>query len=128
MISWSKFDGAGFGFLGSRSRTKRKNGSAQCRRVSSRALILFSLSVLFWSGSLAARADLQFDVFLGYDGIVPEATWFPIVFEIKNDGPSFTGTVELTTGNQSQTRRLKVELPTGTLKRVVLPVFSTTRS
>ncbi|PYJ06105.1 MAG: hypothetical protein DME25_07205 [Verrucomicrobia bacterium] len=82
----------------------------------------------FCGGASAAQAPLQFDVFLGYDGVVPEASWFPIVCEIKNDGPSFTGTIELTSENQGQTRRLMVELPTGTLKRVVLPAFSTARA
>ena len=75
----------------------------------------------------SARAAIQFDVFLGYDGLVPEASWFPVVCEIKNDGPSFTGVVELNSGsyNQGQTRRVVVELPTGTLKRFTLPAFST---
>jgi hypothetical protein len=72
---------------------------------------------------------LQFDVFLGFDGIVPEASWFPVLCEIKNDGPTFNAIVEVECGsyNQGQTRRLAVELPTGTLKRVVIPVFSTAR-
>ena len=79
--------------------------------------------------TVAARAALQFDVFLGYDGVVPEASWFPAVFEVKNDGPSFTGIIEISSGrfNESQTRRLIVELPTGTLKRILIPVFSTAR-
>jgi hypothetical protein len=78
---------------------------------------------------LTSRAALQFDVFLGYDGIVPQASWFPVVCEIKNDGPAFVGTVELDGGrfNQDQTRRAVVELPTGTLKRFVIPVFSAVR-
>ena len=42
-----------------------------------------------------ARAALQFDVFLGYDGTVREASWFPIVCEIKNDGPPFAGVIGL---------------------------------
>ncbi|MCX6923913.1 MAG: hypothetical protein NT154_12005, partial [Verrucomicrobia bacterium] len=80
-------------------------------------------------GTLTCQAVLQFDVFLGYDGIVPQASWFPVVCEIKNDGPPFVGTVELDGGrfNQEQTRRAVVELPTGTLKRFVIPVFSATR-
>ena len=75
-------------------------------------------------------ANIQFDVFLGYDGIVPEASWFPIVCEVKNDGPSFTGTIVLKGGqfSQGQVRRIVVELPTKTLKRVVIPVFSSARS
>ncbi len=71
-----------------------------------------------------ARAALQFDVFLGFDDIVPEASWFPLVCELKNDGPSFTGIVEVRRQqDESQTRRVIVELPTGTLKQLVIPVF-----
>lgn len=75
------------------------------------------------------RGALQFDVFPGYDGIVPEGSWFPILFEIKNDGSSFNGTIEVTGGNNSpgQTYRITAELPTGTLKRFTVPVFSTSR-
>ena len=74
------------------------------------------------------RAALQFDVFPGYDGIVPEASWFPIVCEVKNDGPSFTGTVEVKRAdNDELTLLTTIELPTGTLKRFVLPMFSSGR-
>ncbi len=83
-----------------------------------------------WCGVGISHAALQFDVFLGYDGIVPEACWFPVVCEIKNDGFPFKGIVELSGGlnNPGQTVRQVVELPTGTLKRLVLPVFSTARN
>jgi hypothetical protein len=82
-------------------------------------------ALLFFFGFVQAQAALQFDVFLGYDGLVPEASWFPVVCEIKNDGPPFNAIVEVAPGDygQGQTRRLPVPLPTGTLKRVVLPVF-----
>lgn len=88
--------------------------------------LLFALLVFT---ACYARAALQFDVFPGYDSIVPEATWFPIVCEIKNDGAAFTGVIEVSAGqlNGGQTRRVVVELPTGTLKRLVIPVFSTAR-
>ena len=77
-----------------------------------------------------ARAAFQFDVFLGYDSLVPEASWFPVVCEIKNDGPPFKGRIEVSEGrfDQGQARLLEVELPTGTLKRVVIPVFSAARN
>ena len=80
--------------------------------------------------AFSARAALQFDVFLGYDGVVPNATWIPVVCEVKNDGPSFTGTVEVDSdsGNSGQTRKMVVELPTGTLKRFTIPVISTARN
>jgi hypothetical protein len=82
-----------------------------------------------WLGTAGwVQAALQFDVFLGYDGLVPEACWFPIVCEVKNDGPSFTGKVEIKTGSaQDPSLFTTVELPTGTLKRFVLPVFSSGR-
>ena len=82
------------------------------------------------SRAASAPANIQFDVFLGYDGIVPEATWFPIVCEIKNDGPSFVSTIVLKGGqfSQGQVRQTVVELPNKTLKRVVIPVFSSARS
>lgn len=93
----------------------------------------FLLAVVF-SGLMllgaaeSAKGALQFDVFMGYDGIVPEASWFPVVCEIKNDGPSFTGTVEVKRSDDTdQTLLMPVELPTGTLKRLVLPVFSSGR-
>ena len=94
------------------------------RRPFPRPVAAGILLILF-GGYLSASAALQFDVFFGYDGIVPEASWVPVVCEIKNDGPSFVGTIELTpgNGNQGQTSRLTVELPTGTLKRLVMPIF-----
>src|SRR5262245_64536186 len=99
---------------------------SQRRRGAMIRRLLFALALLLFCASAARLpAALQFDVFLGYDGIVPEASWFPLVCEVKNDGPTFTGTVELTSDNQSQARRMTVELPTGTLKRLVIPVFST---
>src|SRR5581483_643001 len=83
---------------------------------------------LVCAGAGRVSAAIQFDVFLGYDGLIPEACWFPIVCEVKNDGPSFTGTVEVKGGyNQDQSLLTTIELPTSTLKRFVLPVFSNGR-
>ena len=99
------------------------------RRGMTRIRLLLCWLIASLAGAGVVRADLQFDVFLGYDSIVPEACWFPVVCEIKNDGPTFNGVVEVGGGQftEGQARRLQVELPTGTLKRVVLPVFSTAR-
>jgi hypothetical protein len=74
-----------------------------------------------------ARGALQFDVFLGYDGFVPEASWFPIVCEVYNDGPPFEGVIEVTSGGLGQggmLRQVRVELPTGTRKLITVPVFN----
>ena len=92
------------------------------------SLLSIAISLWLFGATPVAHAALQFDVFPGYDGIVPEASWFPIVCEVKNDGPSFTGTVEVKRGdNEDQTLAMTIELPTGTLKRFVLPIFSSGR-
>ena len=68
---------------------------------------------------------LQFDVFVGYGGVVREVSWFPVTCEIMNDGPAFKGTIEITGTHlgKGQRRRLELELPTNTRKRVMIPVF-----
>ena len=87
--------------------------------------LIASLLVLFAS-SVCSLAELQFDVFLGYDGTVREASWFPVACEIFNDGPGFNGVFEVTPSRSggSQIRRFPIELPTNTRKRFVLPVFA----
>lgn len=81
----------------------------------------------------AASAKIQFDVFAGYGdagtGHVRTGGWFPIGFEVMNDGPSFEAVIEVTSGQLSgQTLRVPVELPTNTRKRLVIPAFSTASS
>src|SRR5574340_1133382 len=100
----------------SESRLPSRRGGGSFRRAA------LALGVALLCGGPRLEAALQFDVFLGYDWIVPQASWFPVVCEIKNDGPPFVGTVEVDGGrfNQGQTRRAVVELPTGTLKRFVV--------
>ncbi len=87
-------------------------------------LLVAALSWLMLAG--VARAEFEFDVKLGYEGTVREANWFPVAFEIFNDGPPISGVIELTneqTG-RGQARRVPVELPTNTRKRIVVPVFA----
>src|SRR5271170_4757931 len=74
----------------------------------------------------SAWASLQFDVFLGYDDMVPERSWFPITCEVNNDGPAFNAFIEISASglNGPPIRRLPVDLPTNTRKRIFLPVFS----
>jgi hypothetical protein len=84
------------------------------------------LLALFVCSLVPARAALQFDVFLGYDGAVREAAWFPVACEVYNDGPAFNAVFELTAGTMSpdQVRRVPLELPTNTRKRLIIPVFA----
>lgn len=74
----------------------------------------------------SCRAALQFDVFLGFDGVVREGGWFPVSCEIFNDGPSFNGVFELSPAQLGggQARRMSIELPTGTRKRFTVPAFA----
>jgi hypothetical protein len=83
--------------------------------------------------ALPAVAKIQFDVFAGYgdasSGYVRTGGWFPIGFEVMNDGPSFDAVIEVSSGQLSgQTLRVSVELPTNTRKRLVIPAFSTASS
>ncbi len=77
-------------------------------------------------GALPLHAELQFDVFVGFDDRVREGHWFPVAFEVQNDGPTFTGLVSFAPEGDLDARRrsFTLELPTGTRKRVVIPVFS----
>ncbi len=98
----------------------------QLLRRAQSAFRILSLLVFATTGLSIARAELRFDVFPGYDGTVREAAWFPITCEIFNDGPPIRGIIEVTPANygKGQTQRVPVELPTGTLKRIVIPAFA----
>src|SRR4051812_34583651 len=77
-------------------------------------------------GAFSPRAALQFDVLAGYESYVHEAAWFPITCELFNDGPSFNAVIEISPGQfgGEQIRRVPVELPTNTRKRIVIPIFA----
>src|SRR5512140_2583849 len=80
--------------------------------------------VLVWMGLAEARATIQFDIFPGYDSIVREAVWEPVVCEVFNDGPTFQAVFELSSGfGGNQVQRLSLDLPTNTRKRFTIPVF-----
>ncbi len=88
--------------------------------------LLLAAFVLLALLAFPARAAVRFDMFVGYDGIVPVGSWFPVSFEVQNDGPPFTATVEIAPGQFSSThnRTMLVELPTGTTKRFLIPTFN----
>ena len=104
-----------------------RNGFAAVR--SARVGAWLGAAILIFGLAASARAALQFDVFIGYggqptgsDGILREAGWFPVAVEVQNDGPPFNAVFELTSGQI--TRRVMVELPTNTRKRLVIPTFA----
>src|SRR5690349_1717473 len=101
-----------------------KTRSLVNRSLLARFLAVVMVPILFVTA--VARAELQFDVFIGYDGLVREASWTPFVCELKNDDAPIKGFIEIAPGNlgKGQTYRVPVELPTGTMKRITIPVFS----
>ena len=98
------------------------------KRPGFRLIACAFFGLLAFSLNSPVGAAVRFDAFVGHDGIVPEASWFPVTFEVYNDGPSFTGMVEISPNQyQSQRRFAVVEFPTGTLKRFSIPAFSASR-
>jgi len=94
------------------------------------AAILSLAGLRSQAAAIPNRADIpQFDVFAGYGGTTIEANWFPVVCEVRNEGPTFNAVFEFSEGNQGSdfVRRLAIELPTGTLKRFSFPMYSAGR-
>jgi len=82
--------------------------------------------MLVMAAAPTAKGAVRLDVFFGFDDTVHEAGWFPVAFEVFNDGPTFNGIIELSneSAGHNQSRQITLELPTGTLKREVIPVFA----
>ncbi len=108
-----------------RERRRDEAGKAWLRGIRNIRLLGVLLGFLAWS----ARGEIQFDVFLGFDGTASTAGWIPVACEVNNDGPGFTARFELLNegGDDSVARRFTVELPTKTRKRFVIPLFATSK-
>ncbi|MDP6794346.1 MAG: hypothetical protein QGG00_03030 [Verrucomicrobiota bacterium] len=86
------------------------------------------LACLLAGGGLA-NGEIQFDIFMGFAGKARQGDWFPVTFEIHNDGPTFDGQVELRSRfGSNPVYRYDVELATNTRKRFTLPVFGDVNS
>src|SRR5262245_5266284 len=111
------------GVLGDVRRCASLERFLKCGRRSA-IFVAWVIALVLLAFLLPASAAVRFDMFTGYDGVVPQGSWFPVAFEVQNDGPAFTATVEVTPGqyNTTQTRTMVVELPTGTTKRFIIPV------
>ena len=107
-----------------RDSADRQTFISDCRASTYGSLVAFIIIVC---SIVSGHAAVRFDMFTGYDGLVPQGAWFLVTFEVQNDGEPFVGTVEVTSGqhNSGQERLMKVELPSGTTKRFTIPVFST---
>ncbi|MCX8157555.1 MAG: hypothetical protein N3J91_14105 [Verrucomicrobiae bacterium] len=85
--------------------------------------LLFALLI---PSLLAASPRLkQFDVFVGYDNVAVTGAWVPLTFEMLNEGPTLKGMLEIHPAQKQggTIRRVPLELPTGTRKRLCVPVF-----
>jgi len=81
------------------------------------------------AGNGLANGAVQFDIFMGFAGKARQGEWFPVTFEIFNDGPTFDGQVELRPRfGDNPVYRYNVELATNTRKRFTLPVFADANS
>ena len=91
-----------------------------------KACFLWALLALALASARLGHAALQFDAFVGFDGKAHEAGWFPVSFELFNDGPGFNAVIEVSSGHfgQDQKRQIPIELPTNTRKRLVVPMFA----
>ena len=91
-------------------------------------LAKLGLACLLAGGGLA-KGEIQFDVFMGFAGKARQGDWFPVTFEIHNDGPTFDGQIELRPRfGDNPVYRYDVELATNTRKRFTIPVFADTQS
>ena len=97
-----------------------------CNTVTRRVLRFAKLLLVgLLLGFGLARAEVRFDVFMGFANKARSNEWFPATFEIENDGPTFDGVIEIKPDfSDSQTIRYTVELPTNTRKRLTIPVFN----
>jgi hypothetical protein len=93
-----------------------------CRRL----VLLLAITVPFL---VRAQQALQFDVFPGFADHAREGAWFPVVCEVQNNGPAFSGFIEVSPERGADQKiRLPIDLPTNTRKRVVIPVYAGSRN
>lgn len=97
-------------------------------RMSHKRLFWCLLLVFWWLGAGRTLGKIQFDVFPGYEGHFARAgAWYPVAFEILNDGPSFDGVVEVSDVQASGYMvRIPIELPSNTRKVFTTTLFCST--
>ena len=101
------------------------NGASEGPIVKTALRWVYLFLFLFCVQARTAVAAIQFDAFVGYDSVVRDGAWFPITFELNNDGPALPAVIEITPpgfGNAS-TYRIPIELTSNTRKRLVIPMF-----
>ena len=81
--------------------------------------------ICIWLSCNIVNAEVRFDVFMGFSGKARNGEWFPVTVEIENDGPTFSGEIEIKPSSfNEQSIRYKIELPNNTRKRFSIPVFN----
>ena len=81
--------------------------------------------ICIWLSGNIVNAEVRFDVFMGFSGKARNGEWFPVTVEIENDGPTFSGEIEIKPSSfNEQSIRYKIELPNNTRKRLSIPVFN----
>ena len=81
--------------------------------------------ICVWLSGNIVNAEVRFDVFMGFSGKARNGEWFPVTVEIENDGPTFSGEIEIKPSSfNEQSIRYTIELPNNTRKRLSIPVFN----
>jgi hypothetical protein len=102
---------------------------ASRRRASARvAVALVVAAVVSLAATIAAQAatnPVSITVNVGYQGFVKAQQWMPVTVDLTNKGPDINGTVEVTTGNNSNgppigsvIYQAHVSLPSGATKHL----------
>ncbi len=94
---------------------------------------MIRFAVRFWLGLVclvigpALSAAPRLDAFPGYStaAYARLGTHYPLALELQGDGPTVRGYIEVSAGNfGGNPVRFPIELPAGTTKRVMLPLFA----
>ena len=93
---------------------------------------MMRFAVRFWLGftwllvSPWLAAAPRLDAFPGYSsaGYARLGTHFPLALELQGEGPTVRGHILVTAGSVGSPVRYPVELPAGTTKRIILPLFA----
>ena len=66
----------------------------------------FAKLIIFWLfiGVSTVKAEVRFDVFMGFADMARNSEWFPVTVEIENDGPSFNGVIEIKPSSLNDSR------------------------
>ncbi|MEM9775918.1 MAG: hypothetical protein AAF902_15180 [Chloroflexota bacterium] len=98
------------------------------KRINFKILLVFLAAFLFFPTQIGhaqlEREGLSMEIRAGFDGIVQEASWFPVVITLENNGAPIEGQVEATFGGAQTVWKTDVSLPTQSRKQINMTVYA----